>query len=209
LLVSLQYLDGEPKNACSSELLICLLILVLHAVSEITSGAYYLIDMRPLNSKKCEAPSHTCQNYGDQAFHGKCQSCDGVGKPSHSRENGVSLKEHSGKCDFNCDHADALLVDGVKGSPARSGHVDSACCDHDGFLDEKNGSCMACDDQESDREQGGHTLDDLFLFNDEEDDDIDWEPSARLVENRWFCLNCTVPNLDEVTHCQVKSFSIL
>jgi histone deacetylase 6 len=47
----------------------------------------------------------------------------------------------------------------------------------------------------------------LFFFSDEEEDDIDCEPSARLVENRWFCLNYTVPNLDEVTHCQVKPFS--
>ncbi|KAM0852262.1 hypothetical protein ACQ4PT_051863 [Festuca glaucescens] len=158
--------------------------------------------MRLLNSKKCEVPSHGRQNGGDQAFHGKCQSCDGVEKPSHSRENGVSLKEHHGTCCFNGDHTDALLVDGAKGSLARSGHIDSAGCGHDGCLHGNNGSCMACDDQESDREHGGHTLDDLFFFNDEEEDDIDWEPSARLVENRWFCLNCTVPNMDEVTHCQ-------
>uniref|UniRef100_A0ACD5UYU6 Uncharacterized protein n=2 Tax=Avena sativa TaxID=4498 RepID=A0ACD5UYU6_AVESA len=159
-------------------------------------------DIRPLNSKKREVPSHGRQNCGDQAFHGKCQSCDGVGKPSHSRENVISLKEDCGTCSFNSDHADALLVDGAKCSLARSGHIDSAGCGDNGCLHGKNGSCMAFDDQESDREQGGHTLDDLFFFNDEDEDDIDWEPAAPVVENRWFCLNCTVPNLDEVTHCQ-------
>ncbi|XBH89791.1 hypothetical protein VPH35_081613 [Triticum aestivum] len=161
-------------------------------------------NMRPLNSKKGEVPSHGRENCGvsDQAFHGKCQSCDGVGKPSYPRANGVSLKE-SGTCNFSCDHANALLVDGPKGSPARPGHIDSAVCAQHGCLHAKNESCMPCNDlqQESDREQAGDTLDDLFFFNDEEDDDIDWEPSARLAENRWFCLNCTMPNLDEVKHC--------
>ncbi|KAM3272329.1 hypothetical protein ACQJBY_042466 [Aegilops geniculata] len=156
--------------------------------------------MRPLNSKKGEVPSYGRENCGvsDQAFHGKCQSCDGVGKPSYPRANGVSLKE-SGTCSFSCDHANALLVDMPKGSPARPGHIDSADCGQHA----KNESCMPCNDlqQESDREQAGDTLDDLFFFNDEEDDDIDWEPSARLAENRWFCLNCTMPNLDEVKHC--------
>ncbi|KAM3254383.1 hypothetical protein ACQJBY_048098 [Aegilops geniculata] len=157
-------------------------------------------NMRPLNSKKGEVPSHGRENCGvsDQAFHGKCQSCDGVGKPSYPRANGVSLRE-SGTCSFSCDHANALLVDVPKGSPARPGHIDSADCGQHA----KNESCMPCNDlqQESDREQAGDTLDDLFFFNDEEDDDIDWEPSARLAENRWFCLNCTMPNLDEVKHC--------
>lgn len=161
-------------------------------------------NMRPLNSKKGEVPSDGRENCGvsDQAFHGKCQSCDGVGKPSYPRANGVSLKE-SGTCNFSCDHANALLVDGPKGSPARPGHIDSADCGQHGCLHAKNESCMPCNDlqQESDREQAGDTLDDLFFFNDEEDDDIDWEPSARLAENRWFCLNCTMPNLDEVKHC--------
>ncbi|XP_037439543.1 histone deacetylase 15-like isoform X1 [Triticum dicoccoides] len=161
-------------------------------------------NMRPLNSKKGEVPSDGRENCGvsDQAFHGKCQSCDGVGKPSYPRANGVSLKE-SGTCSFSCDHANALLVDGPKGSPARPGHIDSADCGQHGCLHAKNESCMPCNDlqQESDREQAGDTLDDLFFFNDEEDDDIDWEPSARLAENRWFCLNCTMPNLDEVKHC--------
>ncbi|KAM0875134.1 hypothetical protein ACQ4PT_036993 [Festuca glaucescens] len=46
-------------------------------------------------------------------------------------------------------------------------------------------------------------VDDMFLFKDEDEDDIDWECSARLVENRWFCLNYIVENLDEGPHCQV------
>lgn len=170
--------------------------------------------MRPLNSIKGEIPSCGLENCGvsGQACHGKCQSCYGDGKPSRAGANGVSslseslteemvLKENCGTCSFNSDHADALLVDGTKGSLASSGHADSA--DRDDCLHGKNESCMACDDlwQESDREQAGGTLEDLFFVNDEEEDDSDWEPSAHLVVNRWFCLNCTVPNMNEVTHC--------
>ncbi|KAM0875129.1 hypothetical protein ACQ4PT_036991 [Festuca glaucescens] len=46
-------------------------------------------------------------------------------------------------------------------------------------------------------------VDDMFLFKDEDEDDIEWECYARLVENRWFCLNYMVENLDEGPHCQV------
>ncbi|XP_010228342.1 histone deacetylase 15 isoform X2 [Brachypodium distachyon] len=158
-------------------------------------------DMRPPNSKKGGVPSHA--RVSDQACHDKFQSCDGDGKPSRAAVNGVSVKENHGTCSSNPDHAGAVLVDGAKGSIAQSGHVDSADYDCAGCLHGENGSPMACDlQQESDRDQAGHTLDDLFFFDDEEEDDIDWEPSARIVENRWFCTNCTMPNMDEVTHCQ-------
>ncbi|XP_062189050.1 histone deacetylase 15 isoform X2 [Phragmites australis] len=170
-------------------------------------------DMRPLSGKKVEIPSRGLENcvVSDQACHGKCESCDGDGKSScaganaissliESHNEGKASKENSGACSFNCDHADAI-VEEVRRSIARSGHVESA--DRDVCLDGKSGSCMAGDDlpQESEREQAGGTVDDLFFFNDEEEDDSDWEPTTHLVVNRWFCLNCTVPNMDELAYC--------
>jgi histone deacetylase 6 len=170
-------------------------------------------DMRSLNSQK----GQSC-GVSDQACHSKSKSGND-GKPSHAKENGVSslsgshndekiLKENSGACNLNSDHANPLSVDGTKVSTARSELIDSS--GHDGCLHVKNESCMACDDllQESDKEQPGGTLEDLFSFNDEEDDDSDWEPSARLALSRWFCLNCTVPNMEGFTHCQVKVITL-
>uniref|UniRef100_A0A0E0Q4F1 histone deacetylase n=1 Tax=Oryza rufipogon TaxID=4529 RepID=A0A0E0Q4F1_ORYRU len=174
---------------------------------QIALHALMASDMRSLNSQK----GQSC-GVSDQACHSKSKSGND-GKPSHAKANGVSslsgshndekiLKENSGACNLNSDHANPLSVDGTKVSTARSELIDSS--GHDGCLHVKNESCMACDDllQESDKEQPGGTLEDLFSFNDEEDDDSDWEPSARLALSRWFCLNCTVPNMEGFTHCQ-------
>ncbi|KAL5197252.1 hypothetical protein ABZP36_000764 [Zizania latifolia] len=165
-------------------------------------------DMKPLNSQKGEK----C-GVSDQACHSKRKISDNDGKP-RAKANGVSSisrshtdvkvsKENSGACNLNSDHANPLSVDGTKVSTARSELIDSSDND-DGCLHVKNESCMACDDllEDSNKEQHGGTLEDLFSFNDEEDDDSDWEPSAPLALNRWFCLICTVPNTDEFTHCQ-------
>ncbi|KAK4803955.1 hypothetical protein SAY86_003772 [Trapa natans] len=39
------------------------------------------------------------------------------------------------------------------------------------------------------------------IFN-EDDDDSDWEPLKRHMEiPNWFCINCTMANLDDVVHC--------
>ncbi|CAL5091293.1 unnamed protein product [Urochloa decumbens] len=170
-------------------------------------------DMKPLSDQKDEIPSRAVENCGvsDQACHGKCQSCDNDVKPFCAEVNGISsligshtdgkaLKENCGACSFTCDHADALVED-IKGSVARSDHVENA--DPDGCLTAKNGSCMAVDDlpQEFEREQAGGTLEELFFSNDEEEDDSDWDPTSSLVVNRWFCLNCTMPNVGGVTNC--------
>ncbi|KAL6647008.1 hypothetical protein ACP70R_014445 [Stipagrostis hirtigluma subsp. patula] len=167
-------------------------------------------DMKPPAGKKGEIPSRGLENCGvsDQPCHDKCQSSDADGKLSCAGANGISSliermtsKENCGACSSNCDQSDTSLEE-ANDSLARSGHVEDAY--HDGCLLGKNGSCMTSDDlpHESEREQAGGTLEDLFLFNDEEEDDSDWEPAAtRLVVNRWFCLNCTMPNMDEITHC--------
>jgi histone deacetylase 6 len=132
----------------------------------------------------------------DHACHGKCQSCDSDVKPSCGEVNGISSligshtdgkasKENCGACTFTYD-----------------------CADLDGCLIATNGSCMAVDEltQEFEREQAGATLEDLVFSNDEEDDDSDWDPASSLVTNRWFCLNCTMPNVDVVMYCLVRLF---
>lgn len=173
-------------------------------------------DMKPRSVQKGEIPSHVVENCGvsENACHGKCQSCYSVVKPFCAEVNGISSsigshadgkasKENRGACSFTSDRADALVED-IKGSVARSGHAESA--DPDGCLTAKNGSSMAVDDlpQEFEIEQAGATLQDLFFANDEEEDDSDWDPTSSLVLNRWFCLNCTMPNVDDITHCLVS-----
>ncbi|CAN6213188.1 unnamed protein product [Urochloa humidicola] len=169
--------------------------------------------MKPLSDQKDEIPSHAMENCGvsDQACLGKCQSCDSDVKPFCAEVNGISSliggrtdgkasKENCGACSCTYGHADSLVED-IKGSVARSDYVEGA--DPDGCLTAKNGSGMAVDDlpQEFEREQAGATLEELFFSNDEEEDDSDWDPASSLVVTRWFCLNCTMPNVDEVTNC--------
>lgn len=144
----------------------------------------------------------------DQACHGKCQSCGIDAKPFCAGVNEVSLltgshtdveasKENRGACSLNNDRADALEEE-ANVSTARIGHVESA--DPGGSVGVEKEIFMAVN-EESEGEQAGATLEDLFFFNGEEDDDSDWEPASRLVVNRWFCLNCTMPNVDKITYC--------
>ena len=55
------------------------------------------------------------------------------------------------------------------------------------------------------------TLEDMYNnqneFGDDDDDDSDWEPSLKPVMLvRWFCTNCTMVNLDDVVHCDVRLY---
>ncbi|KAL6880178.1 hypothetical protein ACP4OV_011743 [Aristida adscensionis] len=166
--------------------------------------------MKPLTSKKDGVPSHDLENCGvsDQACQGKCQSSDIDGKSSCAGTNGISSliermssKEKSGSCGFNCDDRADAFVEHANGSIARLGDVENA--DQDDCLHGNDENCVVAGDlpHESEGEQDDRRVEDLFFFNDEEEDDSDWEPSSRLVLNRWFCLNCTMPNMDEFTHC--------
>ncbi|XP_016506792.1 histone deacetylase 15 [Nicotiana tabacum] len=51
------------------------------------------------------------------------------------------------------------------------------------------------------------TLEDMYnaRYNfDEDDDDSDWEPSEKQIEvPRWFCVNCTMVNVEDVSNCEV------
>ena len=144
-------------------------------------------DMQPLSGH--EIPSRVVENCGvsDHACHGKCQSCDSDVKPSCAEVNGISLSIGS--------HTDG-----------KASKETCDCADPDGCLIATNGSCMAIDEltQEFEREQAGAALEDLVFSNDEEEDDSDWDPASSLVMNRWFCLNCTLPNVDAVMYCLVK-----
>ncbi|KAG6530599.1 histone deacetylase 15-like isoform X2 [Zingiber officinale] len=49
------------------------------------------------------------------------------------------------------------------------------------------------------------TLEELYLQEeyDEDEDDSDWEPVSPFLIRKWFCTNCTMPNFDDVCHCEV------
>ncbi|XP_020577070.1 histone deacetylase 15 [Phalaenopsis equestris] len=57
------------------------------------------------------------------------------------------------------------------------------------------------------REQKGNAFCDLHYLENygddeyDEEDDSDWEPINHLVIKKWFCGNCTMPNFDDVCHC--------
>ncbi|CAI9113629.1 OLC1v1014265C1 [Oldenlandia corymbosa var. corymbosa] len=57
------------------------------------------------------------------------------------------------------------------------------------------------------KRQNEMTLEDMYNKQydfDEEDDDSDWEPEDNNVEVlKWFCVNCTMVNFDDVIHCDV------
>lgn len=59
------------------------------------------------------------------------------------------------------------------------------------------------------RERKGNAFSDLdhnenYCDDDyDEEDDSDWEPINHFVIKKWFCRNCTMPNFDDVCHCDV------
>jgi len=63
----------------------------------------------------------------------------------------------------------------------------------------------------SEREQvHGRTLDELLVLYGHEgsledyEDDNGWSPYGDFaVHTKWFCINCTMPNLDDTLHCGV------
>ncbi|XAR51277.1 Histone deacetylase [Bertholletia excelsa] len=46
--------------------------------------------------------------------------------------------------------------------------------------------------------------DNQYDFDDDDDDDGDWEPAQKSTAVlKWFCVNCTMVNLDDVVHCDI------
>jgi histone deacetylase 6 len=168
-------------------------------------------DMRSLGGKDADIPSHGLENGGvSDGKHECCYDCDdeklslpGVNGKSSLIESHTEGKSSVAICGVCGDHADDLVKEATD-SKSRSSHVEVA--DHDSHLAGRKGSCMAAADlpHESEIEQAGGTLEGLFFFNDEEEDDSDWEPTNHLAVNRWFCLNCTMPNMAEIAYCLVR-----
>lgn len=74
-------------------------------------------------------------------------------------------------------------------------------------VDEEHADCNAycsehlhqCMKHERDR-----TLQELYLQDEYDDEyDSDWEPVSPFIIKKWFCTNCTMPNFDDVCHCEV------
>lgn len=61
--------------------------------------------------------------------------------------------------------------------------------------------------EKSGKRQNEMTLEDMYNKHydfDEDDDDSDWDPSESNTEVlKWFCVNCTMVNYDDVIHCDV------
>ena len=66
--------------------------------------------------------------------------------------------------------------------------------------------------QRSSGEHTGSTLQDLSnmveQYEDEDDEDSDWEPVMRMTCEKWFCVNCTMANFEDGSHCEVRLISI-
>lgn len=65
--------------------------------------------------------------------------------------------------------------------------------------------------QKGAKHESDMTLEDMYnaRYNfDEDDDDSDWVPSEKQIEVlKWFCVNCTMLNVDDVGNCQVSCLS--
>lgn len=144
----------------------------------------------------------------------------------------VSSKKGSGFCgeskkhkkidDFDCQSSfSCSYEDAGKSCPQEINGTlcYSKSCIHKDLFESNNGAlcnsdnpCSDLDHKLSDavqqdlRLQKGATLQDLFMqdhYDDDEDDDSDWEPVNHFILKKWFCTNCTMPNFDDVCHCDV------
>lgn len=164
-----------------------------------------------------ESKGHNEINPGESQKSFSC-SCECHGKSASQARNGsVSFGERFHK-DHLGDHSGGLLNEksnqtdvgserlvGVSLSDVRTvtNASEKAC------LHEKHESCVACNSiqlQQYMKQQRNNTLQDLYFqeeYDDDDDDDSDWEPVSPFVIKKWFCANCTMPNFDDVCHCEV------
>uniref|UniRef100_A0A1D1Z292 histone deacetylase n=1 Tax=Anthurium amnicola TaxID=1678845 RepID=A0A1D1Z292_9ARAE len=74
-------------------------------------------------------------------------------------------------------------------------------------LDGDHESCSVALPQKVLAKQRGSTLLDLSnmeeQYDDEDDDDSDWEPVMHLMSEKWFCTNCTMPNFEGTSYCNM------
>ncbi|KAH0688390.1 hypothetical protein KY285_018953 [Solanum tuberosum] len=96
-------------------------------------------------------------------------------------------------CDYTC-HNDG-----------QSGEVSQLCTRDSDGISGLNADPAAI--TKSAKHESDMTLEDMYnaRYNfDEDDDDSDWEPSEKQIEVlKWFCVNCTMINVEDVGNCEV------
>lgn len=111
------------------------------------------------------------------------------------------------------DQRDPILFQGFNGRHGNlgSGGISASTCYDDEDSEEILGSSTketSCSKKA--RQHNDMTLEDMYNkqgdFDDEDDDDDDWEPQPLqkpVTVIKWFCVNCTMVNLDDVVHCDI------
>ncbi|OVA05034.1 Histone deacetylase superfamily [Macleaya cordata] len=149
-----------------------------------------------------------------------CCRKSGEGKNNLHKQNGQV------QCQSNAD-----CVNERRGNLVPAG-ISATLRDDENCWEQKS-SGMACTDRadncngamqhdivlEKPKQQKEMTLQDMYNHKEDysdgdEDDDSDWEPFQKHVDSeKWFCINCTMVNWDDVHHCDVcgehKDFDIL
>lgn len=138
-------------------------------------------------------------------------------------------KKHKKIDDFECQNSCSRCDENARKSCPQEINGTlcySKGCSHEDLFETNNGAlcnignpCSDLDHEPSDavqqdqRLQKGTTFQDLYMqghYDDEDDDDSDWEPVNQFILKKWFCTNCTMPNFDDVCHCDVcVIFSLL
>ncbi|KAJ6796528.1 histone deacetylase 15-like isoform X2 [Iris pallida] len=159
----------------------------------------------------------TIHSNSDQA---KCQNSFSCSYGHSRKSKGANdTLSHNGSCieqnkivrsdDVACNSKALEIVSesGADRCILNSGNNISA--DRSSCLHGEHGGCEAAnatDLQQYLRLQKGSTFQDLYLqehYDDEDNDDSDWEPVNHLMIRKWFCTNCTMPNFNDVCHCDV------
>lgn len=129
----------------------------------------------------------------------------------------------NGEAEHNLhNQRDQSLCQGYSGRNGNVGSVViSSTTNHDGNYGEERASRISVRDTADNmngnmqpdviskkaRQQKEMTLEDMYNNQydfDDDDDDSDWEPSQKLTTVvKWFCVNCTMVNLDDVVHCDI------
>ncbi|KAL7178771.1 hypothetical protein ACSBR1_042180 [Camellia fascicularis] len=129
----------------------------------------------------------------------------------------------NGEAEHNLhNQRDQSLCQGYSGRNGNVGSVViSSTTNHDGNYAEERASRISVRDTADNmngnmqpdviskkaRQQKEMTLEDMYNNQydfDDDDDDSDWEPSQKLTTVvKWFCVNCTMVNLDDVVHCDI------
>ncbi|CAN6717561.1 unnamed protein product [Malus baccata var. baccata] len=113
-------------------------------------------------------------------------------KSLHKPNNQAQCQGSNGRCGSSGSH-------GTKSRPRR----EENCGEGDVGVSGKDAPTDVLSKKAA--EQMEMTLEDMYNQDlDDEDDDSDWDPFQQHVEvMKWFCTNCTMPNLGDIDHCDV------